>query len=85
MSKKVRDIRSADVDVTVEGTREIQRFIRQMKNNGLGARLIQARGPGGGWPVFRITGTAERLSTWLVEDYGIDDDVFEYMNRVGVE
>jgi hypothetical protein len=42
-------------------------------------QIVEESGPGGGWPVVRLTGPAKEVFKILREQYDLDDDSIAYM------
>lgn len=40
-----------------------------LKKNGLGLKVVEFRGPGGGWPIVEVFGTKANITKYLKEHY----------------
>jgi hypothetical protein len=52
-----------------------EEFIQFLKMNDIGARVLQAFGPGGGNPLVRYTGSRITLSKMITEQFGGNVDL----------
>lgn len=56
---------SVEIDLTVETTEQALDAQAVASEHGVTLDMIEAQGPGGGWPVYRASGTPENMKRYL--------------------
>lgn len=49
-------------------------------NSNLEFEVINAEGPGGGWPEIKIFGEEEELKIWIRKEYAYSDEDYEFIS-----
>lgn len=49
-------------------------------NSSLEFEVINAEGPGGGWPEIKIIGEEEELKIWIRKEYAYSDEDYEFIS-----
>ena len=74
------DITSVELDICDWNDSGYEDFISSVEDYGLDWNMIEEHGPGGGNPVFELTGSKRSIRAWLLDNYCNEDELDYYMS-----
>lgn len=64
-------MKKISIDIAYETCDELLKTFENLTRIGIKYEILQANGPGGGWPEIELTGTITKLNCWLAK-HGYD-------------
>jgi len=64
-------MKKISLDIAYENSDDLLETFASLTRNEIKYKVLQAKGPGGGWPEVELTGTIKKLNNWLAK-HGYD-------------
>ena len=71
-SKLENSIGIFESDTAYKNEKDLERFKKKVQSMGIKVKVIDAHGPGGGWPIIRYTGKIKDLVKMIKKHWGSD-------------